>query len=110
MSAFENFVSLELPKRPAMLTLGNTGYDNDPNGGSAPGVIQNSPQGTLFFRTTGNLLYVKDAAAAGTWALVGTGSSCTTGVLALVMIANVSFTGKPSERDIRPTVTPYSTS
>lgn len=73
MSAFENFVNLELPKRPVMLSLANTGYDNDPNGGGAPAVVQNSPQGTFFFRTTGNLVYIKNTSSPGSWAAVGSG-------------------------------------
>lgn len=73
MSAFEDFVNLELPKRPPMLTPANTGFDGDPNGGGVPGVIANSPQGTFYFRTTGEILYLKESSTPGTWTTVGTG-------------------------------------
>lgn len=73
MSAFEDFVNLELPKRPVMLTLGNTGFDGDPNGGGVPAVIANSPQGTFFFRQTGEILYIKESSSPGTWSTVGSG-------------------------------------
>lgn len=77
MSAFEDFVNLELPKRPPMLTLANTSYDGDPNGGGAPVVVANAPAGTFFFRNTGFILYLKDTSAPGSWAVVGSGGGGT---------------------------------
>ncbi len=97
MSAFEDFVNLELPKRPVMLTLANTGYDNDPNGGGAPAVVQNSPQGTYFFRTTGSILYVKNTSAPGSWAVVGSGGGGSEQTAALAW--NVTTTGNDSTGD-----------
>lgn len=73
MSAFEDFVTLELPKRPTMLTTANTGYDNNPNLGGAPAVISGSPTGTFYLRATGNVLYKKNSSSAGTWEVVGAG-------------------------------------
>ena len=75
MSAFEDFVNLELPKRAPTLTLANTGFDGDPNAGGAPAVVQNSPQGTYFFRNTGSIVYIKNTSAPGTWAVVGSGGA-----------------------------------
>ena len=73
MSQFEDFVNLELPKRPPMLTLANSGFDGDPNTGSPPAGIANAPQGTFFFQNTGNVLWIKDSSSPGTWAMVGSG-------------------------------------
>lgn len=87
MSDFENFVNLELPKRPPMLTLANTGYDGDPNGGGAPVVVANSPQGTFFFRTTGLALYVKNSASPGTWELVAQSGASFSKVFVVLMPA-----------------------
>lgn len=52
MTAFEDFLQLELPRRSALLTLGITGYDGDPNDGGAPSIIQNAPFGTWFREET----------------------------------------------------------
>ena len=48
MGAFEDFVTTELPLRPALLIHSDVGYDGDPNSGSAPAVIQGSPVGTFY--------------------------------------------------------------
>lgn len=71
---FESFVTTELPKRPAMLTSDNTGYDGDPNSG-APPIIDNSPIGTFYLKSTGNILYKKNGTGAGTWDIIGSSSS-----------------------------------
>lgn len=89
MSAFEDFVNLELPKRPPMLTLANTGFDSDPNGGGVPAVIANAPQGTFFFRQTGEILYIKESGSPGTWAPVGASSDAQTAALTW----NITTTG-----------------
>lgn len=67
MSAFEDFVNLELPRRPTLLNYEITGYDGDPNGGGAPAIVQNSPKGTLFLQNTGFILWIKRSGTAATW-------------------------------------------
>lgn len=67
---FENYIQSELPRRPVLLTYVNAGYDGDPNSGGAPAIIANSPLGTLYLRSTGEL-YQKQSSAPGTWELIG---------------------------------------
>ena len=67
MSDFETFVSLELPRRPVMLTVDLTGYDGDPNAGGAPAIISGAPKGSLYLRDSTTRLYQKTTAAAGTY-------------------------------------------
>jgi hypothetical protein len=74
MSAFEDFVNLELPQRPVMSTAANTGYDGDPNAVGAPSKIQNSPVGTFFIQYTANKLWQKRGGP-GTWEEIGGGGS-----------------------------------
>jgi hypothetical protein len=73
MSAFTDFVTIELPLRPVLLTSGNTGYDGDPNDGGVPPVLSNSPLGTLYLRASTGVLYQKQSATPGTWLMVGGG-------------------------------------
>lgn len=71
---FENFVTLELPKRPTMLTSANAVYDGDPNDGSAPDVIDGAPVGTFYLRAGTSGLYQKTTTSAGSWVAVGAGA------------------------------------
>jgi len=60
MTAFEDFVNLELPRRRTLLTLGNTGgYDGDPNDVAAPAIIQGAPLGTWFRENTAGIWWTK---------------------------------------------------
>lgn len=68
---FENFVNLELPRRPALLTQGITGYDGDPNNVAAPVIFANAPAGTFYLQTTGGDLWRKKSVGATTWVVVG---------------------------------------
>lgn len=52
MSAFEDFVNLELPRRSAFLTVAIAGFDGDPNSGGAPALLQGAPTGTWYLRET----------------------------------------------------------
>ena len=74
-TSYESFVNSELPKRPVMLTLENTSYDGDPNSGGAPAIVSGSPKGTFYLQNTGNVLWKKDTASAGSWEVVGGASS-----------------------------------
>lgn len=75
---FENFVNLELPRRPALLTLEITTYDDDPNLGGAPTMLQIAPKGTFFLQDTGAVLWRKETATPGTWSIVGAGGGTDT--------------------------------
>lgn len=59
MTAFENFVNLELPRRSAHLTVGIAGYDGDPNDVAAPAILKNSPQGTWYQRETPAIVWYR---------------------------------------------------
>jgi len=67
MTAFEDFVNLELPRRSAHLTYEITGYDGDPNDGSAPAILQGSPKGTWFLQATGGIWWRKKTSSADSW-------------------------------------------
>lgn len=56
---FENFINLELPRRPALLTVAITGFDGDPNVG-APAIITGAPVGTYYQQETPATLWRKD--------------------------------------------------
>lgn len=73
MSAFEDFVSLELPRRPVMLTAELCGYAGDPNDVGAPSIVQNSPKGTFYLRGSDNTLWKKNLATPGSWEQVASG-------------------------------------
>ena len=51
MTAFEDFVNLELPRRSTFLDKAITGHDADPNVG-APAIISGAPLGTWFREET----------------------------------------------------------
>lgn len=83
MSAFETFVNTELPRRSAHLTVGITGYDGDPNDGSAPDVLKLSPKGTWYQRETPAVVwYRKEVSGIGgatSWVIpAGSGSATPT--------------------------------
>jgi hypothetical protein len=77
MSAFEDFVNLELPRRPALLTYEITGYQGDPNDGGAPAILQGAPKGTFYLRNTDQVLWRKAATGTTTWVVVGGSGSST---------------------------------
>ena len=58
MSAFEDFVNLELPRRAALLTVAITGFDGDPNVGP-PAIISGAPVGTYYQQETPVTLWRK---------------------------------------------------
>ena len=77
MTAFENFVSEELPKRTTLLTDANTGYTGNPNL-AVNAAINGAPQGTLFIDNTGPryVVYVKQIQAVPTsWAEMGSSAN-----------------------------------
>jgi hypothetical protein len=59
MSAFEQFVNLELPRRSAHLTVEITGYDADPNDLGAPAILQNAPKGTWYQRQSPSVVWYR---------------------------------------------------
>lgn len=67
MTAFEDFVNLELPQRPVMLLSGDVGYTGDPNGGGAPAILQGAPAGTFFLDESSTILWRKFAVGATSW-------------------------------------------
>ena len=81
MSAFEDFVQTEIPRRPTMLTQSITGFDGDPNSGSPPSIVANAPKGSFFLRETGFRLYKKNTSSSGSWQEVGAGAGGTTAPL-----------------------------
>ena len=52
MTAFEDFVNLELPRRSAFLTVAITGFDGDPNDAGAPAILKGAPTGSWYLRET----------------------------------------------------------
>jgi hypothetical protein len=75
MTAFTDFVNLELPRRPAILTFEITAYAGDPNLG--PAILNGAPKGTFFLNNTDNVLWTKQAAGATTWVPVATNGKTT---------------------------------
>lgn len=73
MPAFEDFVNLELPRRPALLTVDIASYDGDPNGGGAPAIISGAPNGTFYLQETPDTFWRKDSS--GAWVEVGSGAA-----------------------------------
>ncbi|NQY04474.1 MAG: hypothetical protein HRT76_14650, partial [Halieaceae bacterium] len=65
------FMNLELPRRRALLTVAIAGYDDDPNLGGAPAILQGAPVGTQYLRETPLQMYEKLTAGASTWTGVG---------------------------------------
>lgn len=86
MSAFEDFVNIELPQRAAMLTSANTGATGDPNASTLP-KVKNAPKGTWFIDdVTGDLWQKLEQSDPTSWTLRASGSgtrfSCPTAVSA----------------------------
>jgi hypothetical protein len=75
---FENFVNLELPRRPALLTYEITGYQGDPNDSGAPDILKGAPKGTFYLRNTDAALWRKKTASATSWEVVGSGGAAST--------------------------------
>lgn len=76
MTAFTDYVNLELPKRTVLFTQLNTGYAGDPNVSVHPG-INGAPQGSLFIDSTGPRykFYVKQQQfVSASWEEIGSGS------------------------------------
>jgi hypothetical protein len=71
MSAFEDFVNLELPRRRPLLTVAITGYDGDPNDGGAPDILKNAPVGSWYLQETPVTIYEKLTAGTATWTIPG---------------------------------------
>lgn len=69
MSAFEDFVNLELTRRSALLTKAITSYDANPNLGGAPVILQGAPLGTWFYEETADEWWRKKTSAPGSWAI-----------------------------------------
>lgn len=67
MSAYEDYVNLEMPRRSTLLTKVITGYDADPNLGGAPAILQEAPLGTWFYEEGGNTWWRKRDAGATDW-------------------------------------------
>ena len=64
MSLFEDFLNLELPRRPVHLTVTITGFDGDPNDIGAPAIISGAPDGTWYLRETPTQLWFRKKASA----------------------------------------------
>jgi len=76
MTAFENFVNLELPRRSAFLTPSviTGSYDGDPNDVAAPNDLKLAPVGTWYLRETPLTQYRKLTAGATGWVEQGDAS------------------------------------
>lgn len=61
MTAFEDKVNAELPRRPALMKVAAVGYDGDPNLPAAPDDLDNAPGGTLYLQETPEILWRKTA-------------------------------------------------
>jgi hypothetical protein len=61
------YVNLELPRRIVRLSTTVAGYDGDPNDGSAPAILQGSPDGTYYQQETPRGLWRKDGSGAADW-------------------------------------------
>ena len=81
MGAFEDFVNLELPRRPVMLTYEITAYAGDPNDPGAPAIVKNSPKGSFYLRNSDNALWRKELPASGTWSEVAGGGGGGSGIV-----------------------------
>lgn len=101
MSAFEDFVNLELPRRPVMLTQSITGFDGDPNTGGPPALVANAPLGSFFLRATGTVLYKKNSSSPGTWEIVGGGGTDTTETVDRTLYVDAA-TGNDSNDGLTP--------
>lgn len=104
MGAFEDFVNLELPRRSALLTVENTGYDGDPNDGGAPSIFAGAPKGTWYLRETpSGIFYRKNPASV--WEEGGGGGGGSSNVrattAALIFAVNGS-TGSDAPSEDRP--------
>lgn len=73
MTAFEDFVNLELPRRSTFLTKAITSYDADPNLGGAPAILQGAPLGTWFYEETADKWWRKKNATPTGWVDVSPG-------------------------------------
>ena len=67
MSAFEDFVNLELPKRRPLETNATVSYDNDPNLPGAPNALKLAPLGTWFREETAGKWWTKTGPGATDW-------------------------------------------
>ena len=93
MSQFEDFVNLELPRRPALLTYEITSYQGDPNDPGAPAIIKGAPKGTFYLRNTDAVLWRKQTAAATSWLDVAGGGSSTSATALLSATSYVCPSG-----------------
>jgi hypothetical protein len=75
MTAFENFVTTELPRRSSHLTVEIIGYDGDPNDPGAPDGLKGAPKGTWYMRETPSVTwYRKEVSGVGgatSWVVPG---------------------------------------
>lgn len=79
MSAFEDYINTELPRRRVLLVPDLVGgYDDDPNDGGAPSALQLAPVGAWYYRESTSTLYQKLLSGTDTWTLTGTDRSFTT--------------------------------
>jgi len=67
---FQDFVNLELPQRPVLLTFTNTGYDGNPNNVGAPSKILNAPIGTFYLRQSTGSLWQRLTSSFDSWKLL----------------------------------------
>ena len=80
MTAFEDFVNLELPKRRPLLLVSDVSYDGDPNDGGAPAILKGAPIGTWYLRETpSRTYYTKENSGAADWVEGGGGGGGTPG-------------------------------
>lgn len=80
MTAFSDYVNLELPRRIVLLTEGNTGYTGDPNL-AVHAALNGAPQGTQFIDNTAPdyRVYTKQQQFVATsWVLIGAGAGAVT--------------------------------
>lgn len=75
---FENFVNLELPRRPALLTYEITNYQGDPNSVSAPDILKDAPKGTFYLRNTDASFWRKQTPVWNSWIDVAGGVNTNT--------------------------------
>jgi hypothetical protein len=74
MTAFENYITDEMPRRPTLLTNTLVSYDGNPNL-SSDSAVNDAPEGTLFIEETTGVLWQKLNSGAASWVVIGGGDA-----------------------------------
>lgn len=93
MSAFEDFVNLELPRRSAFLTVAIAGFDGDPNDVGAPDILKNAPVGTWYLQETGGPIEHRKLTASATGWVASAGGGVTIFATEIGLLASTPDNG-----------------